>query len=68
MLYTHQRTGADWLACRTRACLADDPGLGKTITAVVAADRARAHRMLVVAPTCVIWNWRREIEKWRGKK
>jgi len=64
MLYTHQRTGADWLACRTRACLADDPGLGKTITAVVAADRARAHRMLVVAPTCVIWNWRREIEKW----
>jgi SWI/SNF-related matrix-associated actin-dependent regulator 1 of chromatin subfamily A len=64
MLYRHQRDGAEWLASTPRAALLDDPGLGKTITAIVAADRARAHRMLVIAPTCVVWNWRREIEKW----
>lgn len=64
MLYRHQRDGAEWLAPLQRAALLDHPGLGKTITAIVAADRCRAHRMLVIAPTCVVWNWRREIEKW----
>ena len=67
-LYRHQKDGAEWLASKARAALLDDPGLGKTITAIVAADRARAHRMLVVAPTCVVWNWRKEIATWSQQR
>tara|TARA_R110000782_G_scaffold253743_1_gene341917 strand:+ start:1418 stop:2746 length:1329 start_codon:yes stop_codon:yes gene_type:complete len=64
VLYPHQPTGRDWLAERSRACLADEPGLGKTITAITAADKAQAHSMLVIAPTCVVWNWHHELDVW----
>lgn len=63
-LYGYQRTGAEWLARTPRALLADDPGLGKTATAITAATIAQAHRLLVVCPTCVLWNWKREVDKW----
>lgn len=63
-LYPYQRTGAEWLAGKANALLADDPGLGKTATVLSAAGKARAHRLLVVAPTCVLWNWAREVEQW----
>ena len=64
MLYPHQRDGAEWLAGRARAALLDDPGLGKTITAIVAADIVKARRVLVLAPSCVVFNWRHEFEEW----
>lgn len=63
-LYPYQETGAAWLAERPRALLADDPGLGKTATAIVAARRVGARRVTVVCPTCVLWNWKREVETW----
>lgn len=64
VLYHHQRTGAEWLAERRAAMLCDEQGLGKTITAIVAAERVKARRVLVLAPTIVLWNWRREFESW----
>jgi SNF2 family DNA or RNA helicase len=63
-LYSYQRDGADWLARTPRALLADDPGLGKTATVLTAAAKAQAHRLLVICPTCVLWNWQREVDKW----
>jgi SNF2 family DNA or RNA helicase len=38
--------------------------LGKTATAIVAADRCGARSLLVVAPTVVAHNWQREIARW----
>jgi SWI/SNF-related matrix-associated actin-dependent regulator 1 of chromatin subfamily A len=63
-LYLHQRVGADWLAARKHAILADEQGLGKTATALCAADRAGAARALVLCPTAVAHNWLREARTW----
>ena len=61
-LYPHQCAGVSWLSERDVALLADEQGLGKTITALVAAEGF--DRILVVAPTVVAWNWKREAETW----
>lgn len=44
--------------------LADEPGLGKTAQALLAADVANAYPLLVVVPNVVKVNWAREVEKW----
>ncbi|PZQ91757.1 MAG: helicase [Leifsonia xyli] len=44
--------------------LADEPGLGKTAQALLAADVANAYPLLVVVPNVVKVNWGREVEKW----
>ena len=62
-LYPHQQTGVEWLRDRKAALLADEQALGKTITALVAAQGAE--RVLVVCPTVVLWNWEVEAEKWQ---
>ena len=49
------------------ALLADTMGLGKTATAVVAAYRARMHRVLVVCPKSAIPDWRRELDDWNSR-
>ena len=41
-------------------------GLGKTATAVVAAARARMHRVLVVCPKSAIPDWVRDIDDWHA--
>lgn len=63
-LYRHQEEGARWLARRRAGLLADEQGLGKTITAIAAADRLGVSRFLVVSPTVVLWNWKEEVETW----
>ena len=44
--------------------LADEPGLGKTAQALLAADAAGAFPLLVVVPNVVKTNWAREVERW----
>ncbi len=44
--------------------LADEPGLGKTAQALMAADVAEAFPLLVVVPNVVKMNWAREVAKW----
>ncbi|WP_442855766.1 DEAD/DEAH box helicase [Agrococcus sp. Marseille-P2731] len=44
--------------------LADEPGLGKTAQALLAAQAANAFPLLVVAPSVVKINWARETERW----
>lgn len=63
-LYPHQRVGVDWLASRSAGLLADEQGLGKTATALQAADRLRARRVLVLAPAVVTFNWAVEAAEW----
>jgi hypothetical protein len=44
--------------------LADEPGLGKTAQALLAADAADAYPLLVVVPNVVKTNWAREVGLW----
>jgi hypothetical protein len=44
--------------------LADEPGLGKTAEALLAAEAARAYPLLVVVPNVVKTNWAREAARW----
>ncbi|WP_106267494.1 DEAD/DEAH box helicase [Isoptericola halotolerans] len=44
--------------------LADEPGLGKTAQALLAAQAADAFPLLVVAPNVVKTNWAHEVELW----
>jgi hypothetical protein len=44
--------------------LADEPGLGKTAQALLAAQAADAYPLLVVTPNVVKTNWAHEVELW----
>jgi superfamily II DNA or RNA helicase len=44
--------------------LADEPGLGKTAQALLAASASNSYPLLVVVPNVVKTNWAREVELW----
>ncbi len=48
--------------------LADEPGLGKTAQALLAAQAANAYPLLVVVPNVVKTNWAREVGLWTPKR
>ncbi|HEX4339170.1 MAG TPA: DEAD/DEAH box helicase [Polyangiaceae bacterium] len=67
-LRDYQLTGFRWLArlaaLELGACLADDMGLGKTVQLIaLLLHRGRTGPALVVAPTSVCENWRRELAR-----
>jgi SNF2 family DNA or RNA helicase len=70
-LRPYQARGFSWLAFLGRwglgACLADDMGLGKTLQTLTLiqnrVDEGETRPTLLVAPTSVLENWRREAER-----
>ena len=48
--------------------LADEPGLGKTAEALLAAEAAKAYPLLVVVPNVVKTNWAREAARWTPRR
>ncbi|GAA4885038.1 DEAD/DEAH box helicase [Saccharopolyspora cebuensis] len=61
-LRPYQADGVAWLCSRDGGVLADDMGLGKTVQAICAfATRPGPH--LVVCPTSLVGNWRRELAR-----
>ncbi len=67
-LRAYQLDGFRWLArladLELGACLADDMGLGKTVQLIaLLLHRATSGPALIVAPTSVCENWRRELER-----
>ncbi|MGH3510343.1 MAG: DEAD/DEAH box helicase [Nocardioidaceae bacterium] len=48
--------------------LADEPGLGKTAQALLAAQVANAYPLLAVVPNVVKTNWAREAELWTPRR
>lgn len=67
-LYPFQREGIRQLIGRPSILLADDMGLGKTVQAAVALrelfEAKSIRRALIVCPTSLSRNWRREIRVW----
>ena len=62
-LYPFQKKGVEFLALHDHALLADVPGLGKTIQALLALPENQ--RVLIICPACVKYNWRDEAQMWR---
>lgn len=63
-LFPYQNKGVDFLAARKAALLADEPGLGKTVQAVRAAQKAGHEKILVICPKSAIYNWLNEFRRW----
>lgn len=63
--FPYQIAGAEFLASRKVALLADEPGLGKSLQAIRACDAVNASNVLIVCPASVVGNWRGEIAKFR---
>ena len=69
-LYPFQRLGAQFLASRQRALLADGMGLGKTIQAITAAKAVNANSIAVICPAIARTMWGRELDRanFRGRR
>ncbi|GAB3155460.1 DEAD/DEAH box helicase [Micromonospora sonneratiae] len=75
-LRAYQREGLAWLARNAAlglgSCLADDMGLGKSLTAIAFHLHLRSHGMtgptLVVCPASVLGAWEREVGRWAPRE
>jgi len=63
MLREYQKQGVLFLRARKEAALCDEPGTGKTITAVCACAE-EGLTALVVCPASIRYEWKQEIAKW----
>ncbi|MES2345318.1 MAG: DEAD/DEAH box helicase [Chlamydiota bacterium] len=68
VLHPYQQEGVDWLFFLKNSSfhglLADEMGLGKTVQTIAFFSTLKASApLLVVAPTSLLFNWRREFEK-----
>ncbi len=63
-LWDFQRADLDYMLPRTHVLDADEPGLGKTPTAIVYANEIQAARVLVICPASIRFQWLRKIGEW----
>jgi SWI/SNF-related matrix-associated actin-dependent regulator 1 of chromatin subfamily A len=70
-LYPYQKVGVNFLLQRPvelnrkpHRLLADEQGLGKTAQAIVASIQCDAKTLLIVCPSSVKYNWRKQLIKW----
>jgi superfamily II DNA or RNA helicase len=70
-LYPYQAEGALFATRAGRALIGDEMGLGKTIQAIAAAELLARHfgvsRVLVVCPTSLKHQWKKEIERFTAR-
>ena len=66
-LRPHQEVSRGYLRARERAYLADQPRVGKTPAAIMAARDLNIRHVTVICPASVVSNWRREWKRWWPK-
>lgn len=64
ILFTYQQQDALSCVARKRFCLFNDPGTGKTWTALRAAELGGAKYVLVICPKSMVPVWRKELKLW----
>ena len=71
-LYPYQREGVRFAFEKGRSAIADEMGLGKTIQAIAVAEMLRREQMaesiLIICPTSLKYQWKREIERFAKAK
>ncbi len=61
--FPFQIEGINWLSKQTRALLADDMGLGKSMQTLLSLENNA--KTLIVCPSGLKLNWKNETQKWR---
>ena len=64
--YPYQREGIEFVLRKKRALIGDEPGLGKTLQSIGAVNAAGAYPCLVICPSSLKINWKREFDKVAG--
>ena len=62
--YDHQKIAIEKLLGNNKYILADDMGVGKTTSAIIAAIESKAKKVLIICPATLKLNWKREIENY----
>lgn len=61
----YQEDGILYARNRQGVLIADEPGLGKTVQAIGISNDVRwIRKVLIIAPSALLYNWKREWEKW----
>ena len=71
-LYPYQKEGIRFTFSKGKSIIADEMGLGKTIQAIGTAELMRTEKLkqstLIVCPTSLKYQWKREIERFTGQQ
>jgi len=71
-LYPYQKEGIRFAFSKGKSIIADEMGLGKTIQAIGTAELMRKEKLiqsvLIVCPTSLKYQWKREIERFTGQQ
>jgi SWI/SNF-related matrix-associated actin-dependent regulator 1 of chromatin subfamily A len=66
-LFPFQKQGVQYILDKKRVIVGDQPGLGKTAQAIAALIAADTFPALIICPSSLKENWRREVEMWTSK-
>lgn len=64
----HQKIAIEKLLANDKFILADDMGLGKSTSAVIASLESGAKKILIVCPASLKINWKREIQNYTDRR
>lgn len=62
-LYDHQKSAVKFLLTRNKCLLADDQGLAKTCSTVIASIEGGFKKILIICPASIKSTWKREIKR-----
>lgn len=61
-LFSHQESAVKFLLSRKKCLLADDQGLGKTTSSIVASIEGGFNKVLIICPASLKSTWKRELK------
>lgn len=63
-LWPFQRASVDYVLQRPHALIGDQPGLGKTMSAIAISNEIQAKHTLVICPASIRYQWANKILEW----